>query len=437
MTILKILSILNVLLFILLILFKKDLNRNRFFLLYIISTLPLLSISVLFNFNGFVIIISIYLLFFLKKSNTKINWFYYYYSLVSLFIFTVITGLFVSEFSLENVNLIDSIDFLFTFIYVDLLIHECIESSVFVSKIVYALKFVLLISFVFLLVQILIGLQFTLSIHQNPNIVSSDGFRYPSFFSDPQVYGQFLGCMAFISFIHGNEHFKNKYLSFLYLFGCLIAILLSGARSGFIGLCIGFFFLIIFSRNKIKLILIPFIATLTVLVYLLRNQFVMFNRGTPVDEAYEFRSMIWKAALNIFSDHSIVGIGLGNYSRFVQLYYPDQVWLRDHEYLPFDHPENGYLKILTETGAIGFFVFLLFILLPIIYTLKKSNSNIPFFTLLLIASIITWMISFYSTYTLGDIRIKLFLATILSLLIYYNIGPNNDNKRHLFNHVIF
>jgi hypothetical protein len=96
---------------------------------------------------------------------------------------------------------------------------------------------------------------------------------------------------------------------------------------------------------------------------------------------------------------------------------PDQFWLVENEFIYFDHPESGYLKFLTELGATGFVCIFLFVLLPmfnafLVYLRTKDSSII-----LLISAVLSWMTGFYSTYSFGDVRLKILIITILCLLI--------------------
>jgi predicted membrane protein len=75
--------------------------------------------------------------------------------------------------------------------------------------------------------------------------------------------------------------------------------------------------------------------------------------------------------------------------------------------------------ILTEMGALGFASIFTFVIFPIFqsfyYYLKTKDLNF----ILMISSIMCWLIGFYSTYSLGDVRIKILVGSIIALMIVY------------------
>jgi O-antigen ligase len=120
-------------------------------------------------------------------------------------------------------------------------------------------------------------------------------------------------------------------------------------------------------------------------------------------------------------DHPFFGIGIGNYAPYVFLHYPDQLLLINNEIVSFDQPESGYLLFLTELGGLGFLCIMLFALLPIMrsFFFYFRSHNLQY--ILLISAICCWLIGFYSTYSLGDVRIMILVGTILSLMTVLRI----------------
>jgi predicted membrane protein len=78
-------------------------------------------------------------------------------------------------------------------------------------------------------------------------------------------------------------------------------------------------------------------------------------------------------------------------------------------------------------GALGFISMFAFVLVPIIqsfyYYLKTKDLNF----ILMISSIMCWLIGFYSTYSLGDVRIKILVGSIIALMIVYrNLNKSTE-----------
>ena len=136
-----------------------------------------------------------------------------------------------------------------------------------------------------------------------------------------------------------------------------------------------------------------------------------------MEETYDFRYAIWQDAFDIFLKNPFFGIGLGNYSHYVSIHNPDQVWVQDGDFVYFDHPESGYLKFLTEMGGAGFVCLYTLILTPLIRGFFLYVRTRDFATIFMIAAVLSWMVGFWSTYSFGDIRIEILIVTILCLLI--------------------
>jgi O-antigen ligase len=107
--------------------------------------------------------------------------------------------------------------------------------------------------------------------------------------------------------------------------------------------------------------------------------------------AFSQRFTYWETAYRIFVDHSLLGIGLGNYTFYFQEYLPDQQY-RNPELIMKLVPEKGRnqvvtvknfgLRILAETGilgASGFIAFFIALVGCVIYLARRRDSESRFF----------------------------------------------------------
>ena len=98
----------------------------------------------------------------------------------------------------------------------------------------------------------------------------------------------------------------------------------------------------------------------------------------------------------------------------------DQYWLVGGEKIYFDHPESGYLKYLAEFGIFGTAGIFAFIFSAICKGLQTFFKKVKdFYIIFLISALITWLVGFYSVYSLSDTRIMILIATITCVLIAY------------------
>jgi O-antigen ligase len=392
----------------------KDKNPSRAYVLFVLYFFPVIyspdrTISV------FQVITYCYF-FYSFRTNKPI--FTKYGSLLTPYLLVVILfGAIASEF-LPNA-IIGILKFLAIVIYVNVLLFECIGDDDFIFWVIDILKLNLIIAVVFLVLQLILGLNFSLFITDNPNI-TFESIRYPGIFQDPQKFAQFLSALTFITLI--DSPFTPKFTKYKYwLFaGAIIGLFLTGGRAALLGLVGGLVFIALFSNAKVRAAALLGGAALFLAGLALSNYLAIFNRGESLKDSYGVRYEIWQQATDIFLNHPIVGIGINNYAKYVELYARDQYWLVGTEKVFFDQPESGYLKFLVEIGLLGTVGIFAFVFSAIYKGLKVFFVKVKdFYIIFLISAIISWMFGFYSVYSLGDDRIIILVSTIVCLLIAY------------------
>jgi O-antigen ligase len=204
----------------------------------------------------------------------------------------------------------------------------------------------------------------------------------------------------------------------------ILSLLLTGGRAGLGGWLAGLFLILMLGSARYKVQILFATLLIGLFTFYFQDQISIFKRA-GIEESYLFRQSIWKEAMGIFEEHPYFGIGIGNYANYVSLHHPDQFWINDNEITFYDHPESGYLKILVEQGILGFGLLFMLILYPIYTAIinYKNSKNIE--TLFLIAAILSWMIGFYTVYSLGDVRVKILISTILVLTVADTFKLNN------------
>jgi O-antigen ligase len=395
-------------------------NLNRVYIKYILLAYPLLAIDLLpsiISANIFCFTTIIFLIFFykqnsLERSNKK-SLYYFLFILLSV----IVLGGLINAENLTLTSIAYLIEYLSIFIFSCVLVGECEADRKFVYQLVNCLKITLFVSLLFMIGQVFIGPSFTIAKSPNINVLSGISIRYTSFFQDPQKYGQFLSACSFFFLIKTSDSRTRQFLNYCLLFFSILAIFMTGGRGALGGWLVAILFLILLGNAKYRLVLFFSIALLAIVAYNYSNSFAIFQRGADLTESYNFRYAIWQDAFHIFLDNPIWGIGIGNYANYVSVHNPDQYWIDDNVITFFDHPESGYLKLLTEYGAIGFLVILLIILIPLYKGITLYFKSQRSLQLILTASVLTWLVGFYTVYSLGDIRILILIATIIGLMI--------------------
>ncbi|HTN19807.1 MAG TPA: O-antigen ligase family protein [Pelobium sp.] len=360
-----------------------------------------------------------------------ITYFYFLYSLrnnqplfsnskfgITLYVLIVVfLGALGSDFVSNSV--LGIVKFLPIILFIHVLISECLKDQEFVFRIISALKFTLAISLGFLLLQIVLGLNFSLTVMDNPNI-TFESIRYPGIFQDPQKHAQFLSALAFIALIKKPGDINYSKYSYYLFGGAVIALFLTGGRAALLGLVLGIFFIVLFSDTKVKFLGAIGIVAVGIAVMSLSEYLIVFSRGESLAESYAVRNAIWQDAYKMYFNHFWLGIGIDNYAKYVEIHAPDQFWLVDGEKVFFDHPESGYLKFLTELGTLGTLGIFAFIFNAIFRGLKTFLVKVKDFNIIfLISALLSWFLGFYSVYSFGDQRIMILIATVTSVLLVY------------------
>ncbi|MBR5871804.1 MAG: O-antigen ligase family protein [Clostridia bacterium] len=200
--------------------------------------------------------------------------------------------------------------------------------------------------------------------------------RVVSTFENPNVLAEYLIMILPIS-IAGFLTAKSASQRLLFLFmagilgGCLVFTWSRGAWLGF--LIAMMLFLLMYSKKflVIGLLGIPAIPLLPfILPASITNRFLSI--GNLGDTSTSYRVHIWEGTFNMLEDHFLGGIGIG--VNVFQKVYPRYA-LSAIEAAPHSH--NLYLQILVETGILGLFLFMVFLLIFVRYNFTFFTKYLP------------------------------------------------------------
>ena len=420
MEIKNLISISLVAVFMISLLFSK--NTRRTYILTIVYMIPFIDLLITkVSFGGFTVFEAItFYSFFLtlnqfkfKMSNNSI-----YVTLSFTLLFMLIIGGLNSEF--VSSSFLSLAKLMAVFIYAKFLVDECLKDGNFVNIVLNALRTVCIFSVIFVILQLIFGLKFSFypSVYMNPNAEMDVGIRYPSFFLDPQKYAQFLSMLSFLFLLKVPNNLlfnRYRYLLFLILIFTLFA---TGGRAALIGLVVGLGFVSLFGEVRFRIFGLIFCFLALIGYYYFSPNFVVFNREQTVDESFQFRYKLWMDAIDIFLKHPILGIGIGNYQDYVSIHAQHQYWILNDDYMYMDHPESGYLKLLTEYGIFGFIIVLMLLFRPVYKALAQFlRRQIHLESLFISAGLISFLISFFTVYSLSDRRVLIVVVSFVSLLV--------------------
>jgi O-antigen ligase len=392
---------------------------NKTYIKFVLIVYPLMELSISTKIGSFALFDIISLFFFLffykKQHKIQIRGMHFNTYLILLLLVIAVGLINTSYFSLDSIRMLGHI--FSSFVFLSTLLQVGLSDTSYFYTVRNYLVISLKIALVFLLIQIIVGVEFSFEESGNLNILSGNRIRYPGYFQDPQKFAQYLTVLSFIVLIKAKNQLSLGWANYLLLLATLIAMLLTGGRAAFGGwiLGVGLVFILAPGAYKTSVLFAGIVMFIVAINY--AEKIPMFNRESTLTDALDFRWEIWKDAYQIFLKHPLVGIGTGAYATYVSIHNPDQFWELNKEITYFDHPESGYLKFLTELGILGFLLLLILILMPIYKAVRLYLKNDDLVLVLLSASIMSWMVGFYTVYSLGDSRIWILVLTILSMLI--------------------
>ena len=224
-----------------------------------------------------------------------------------------------------------------------------------------------LISLIFFLNACYINYQFI----QNIIIERPDGF----FNGYMLLCGMNLLILPILLTLSIHKNNLPKYMRIFFFVTILVnipAIIFENTRIVWISLFIVFFIIIFLSINK-KIYLLLIFSLLIITSYnifqispnSINRLQTISSTNSNVQPNYE-RILMWQSALNMFIDHPITGVGIGNYHKEYVSHYQSPL-SKENQY----HPHNVLLSMLAQSGLIGTIGYLLLF----IYLYYKSISN--------------------------------------------------------------
>ena len=222
-------------------------------------------------------------------------------------------------------------------------------------------------------------------------IIGRDIFGYPQSelhygrlsgpFGDELIVGSFLSKITFISILYFLINFKNRYYDLFFLIFAVLLVLITKERSASLMVIFTSIIYIIFRIENFKLKIIVLIMTLS----LISSSLIMIPDTLKrfkfmYDTEKSFFDTQWGAhfltSYEIFKKNPLIGSGIRTYRYECTKDYLKKINSKAVDLRCSTHPHNFYFEILSETGGIGLFFFLFFLLLVFKKILSSLNEKI-------------------------------------------------------------
>lgn len=254
-------------------------------------------------------------------------------------------------------------------------------------------KFFVFLAFSVITVDLL-GLYF----YQITNLTGFPSDLYSTFYQKNICAGFLILNIPVFMSLFLTEKNKSKVILFgLASYLSLLALFFTQSRGGLIIFIACFMWIIIslykFSPDKkkflLKIFILLFVFLISIRVFAVKTDY-RENIAQPFlsrniesvadmrDSSKLARLEFYRIAFQMFKDHAVTGVGLGNFALYYPLYAKDPRF-----YSKFTH--NFYLQILCETGIFGFILFLiiLFLILKEYFKALKLAAGTKYFPVIL------------------------------------------------------
>ena len=205
------------------------------------------------------------------------------------------------------------------------------------------------------------------------------------------------------------EFFERKLLGKYYLCAgiafciCSAALVFNGTRGAWLAAGMVCTVLIIYYMFRSKRNLAVGIIFIVVITTTLINNDKFMQRLDTINDFTKYQSnteriLIWQSAWNMFKDHPILGVGLGQYT----INYQTKYILPQAKEPDLGHAHNNFMQMLAENGIVGFLGFITmfgyFIFKNLIICIKTKNP----YALMITAATVCLLLQGFTEYNVGN-----------------------------------
>ncbi len=172
--------------------------------------------------------------------------------------------------------------------------------------------------------------------------------RIYSTFFNPNVFGFYINFILLLAC--ENLNLKKINLEWTSFVSGIICLILTFSRTSWVSVIMALIVAALFNKKYLRYAIIISIAIFAA------DALLGIGRTNPVksveDSSFLYRLEVWKASVEIIKDNFISGIGFGTLFKHIA-HYSSVVSTK------VEHSHNLYIQIFTETGVMGFSIFLM------------------------------------------------------------------------------
>lgn len=264
-----------------------------------------------------------------------------------------------------------------------------------------------------------VGISFvaTYAVYQGLNGIS----RANGFYGHPMTLGGWLCIfmpLLLIEFFEKRLLGKYYWLSGIAFCVCSAGLVFNATRGAWLAVAIVCGLLLIYYMLKSKRnVVIGALFIILISVVLVNNPRFMHRLDT-IDDFTKYQSnteriLIWQSAWNMFKDHPILGVGLGQYTVNYQ-----QKYILPHAKEPnLGHAHNNFMQMLAENGIVGFIGFIVMFGYIIFKNLIDWFKVKNVYALMIVSATVCLLLQGFTEYNVGNSAVIKMYWLVLGLLV--------------------
>lgn len=245
--------------------------------------------------------------------------------------------------------------------------------------------------------------------------------RANGFYGHPMTLGGWLCIFLPLLLI---EFFERKLLGkYYWLAGlafciCSAGLVFNATRGAWLAVAIVSAVLLIYYMFKNKRNLAVSIIFVALISTFLVNNPKFMHRLDTIDDFDKYQSnteriLIWQSAWNMFKDHPILGVGLGQYTENYQ-----QKYISPQAKEPkLGHAHNNFMQMLAENGIVGFAGFVIMFGYIILKNLIIWFKVRDVYALMIVSATVCLLLQGFTEYNVGNSAVIKMYWLILGLLL--------------------
>lgn len=258
-------------------------------------------------------------------------------------------------------------------------------------------------------------------------IIHGDGPRLRGLYGHPMTLAGFLITslpILFCILLDWKQKRKTLFLTIIFFLIGFTGLLLNGTRGAWLAIAVTLpLVTILYDRSIRKILFLVVFALGTSLVFF--NSPQLQNRAESITsttlQSNTERLLMWESAYEMFKDHPVFGVGIGQYApKYLNEYKSPEAKEKQN------HCHNNFLQMLAENGVVGFIGFCLLFGYILLSSLKRALFSYSPYHVLIFGSTLALLLQGFTEYNFGNSAVIKYYWTTLGCLLV--LAHQSENK---------